>query len=249
MENWKNIESQCFEQKHRRANRGTASRRGIFELVRETPCRPAGHVGTSIQGENVNARATNATPGNRAGTRQTLGMESSRRESTFNQEPKKTQAKGCQLIGSQLDVERPCNNKRNIRIPPLSPPQHSQETKSQDPTRGNVPTTHLDGKASPELPSKPRAQDTTTRPRSIGVHDRLGRQRDPCDLLNNRRTIDVRTFREDPIRIIEAPSETQTTIHGVNWVEFGTLATLVKGITTPELSEFELDREQRSPLS
>uniref|UniRef100_A0A803QCB8 Uncharacterized protein n=1 Tax=Cannabis sativa TaxID=3483 RepID=A0A803QCB8_CANSA len=35
----------------------------------------------------------------------------------------------------------------------------------------------------------------------------------------------------------------QTTIHRVNRLEFGTLASLVKGITTPKFSKFELNRD------
>uniref|UniRef100_A0A803NMX9 Uncharacterized protein n=1 Tax=Cannabis sativa TaxID=3483 RepID=A0A803NMX9_CANSA len=82
-------EAYCF-------NHGTTSGRGISELVRETPCRQASHVGTSVQGKIMNARNTTTTPSNRAGTRQTPSMESLKRESTFNQEPKRTQARGRQ---------------------------------------------------------------------------------------------------------------------------------------------------------
>uniref|UniRef100_A0A803PQ67 Uncharacterized protein n=1 Tax=Cannabis sativa TaxID=3483 RepID=A0A803PQ67_CANSA len=42
---------------------------------------------------------------------------------------------------------------------------------------------------------------------------------------------------------VKVLSGTQTTTCGINRVEFDSLATLVKGITTPKLSEFELDRE------
>uniref|UniRef100_A0A803PCP5 Uncharacterized protein n=1 Tax=Cannabis sativa TaxID=3483 RepID=A0A803PCP5_CANSA len=58
----------------------TTPHRGISELVRENPHRPIGHVGTSTQGETLNARNTTTMPSNRASTKQTTGLETLQRE-------------------------------------------------------------------------------------------------------------------------------------------------------------------------
>uniref|UniRef100_A0A803PYH5 Uncharacterized protein n=1 Tax=Cannabis sativa TaxID=3483 RepID=A0A803PYH5_CANSA len=78
---------------------------GFFELVIKTPRRPIGHVGTSAQGETLDTWNTTITLGNRASTKQTPGVETSKRESAFEQEPERVQARGRQPMGPPPDVE------------------------------------------------------------------------------------------------------------------------------------------------
>uniref|UniRef100_A0A803NLC5 Uncharacterized protein n=1 Tax=Cannabis sativa TaxID=3483 RepID=A0A803NLC5_CANSA len=111
----------------------------FFEFVRETPHQPTSHVGTSVQGETLNAQNTTATSGNRAGTRKTPGVETSWREGTFDRELERIQARGCQPMGPPPNVERPRNNKRTNKTPPPSSPQRSQETRPRDPVREKRP--------------------------------------------------------------------------------------------------------------
>uniref|UniRef100_A0A803P3U2 Retrotransposon gag domain-containing protein n=1 Tax=Cannabis sativa TaxID=3483 RepID=A0A803P3U2_CANSA len=76
-------------------------------------------------------------------------------------------------------------------------------------------------------PSRPRGQETTTRPKWTGAFDRLGRQRDLRDTLTKRRLVEARASKGDTYQSIEVLNGTQTTTHDVNRKDFDDLVALL----------------------